>query len=124
MSDSTPVGRPSSAASEYACRARVPPPVPISSRWVRFTSTSSSTTGYTASRPRSIRLWPPTLTTVTSGRIGRSGTVSVAAANSGSLSARSISSVSSDSLVAVMGPPPQFGPAPPTLTAASDAPIG
>src|SRR5437763_1727601 len=65
----TPVGIPRSIPTLYACRARVPAPVPMIILWSGRLATSSSIIGSTADRPRSIMLWPPILTTLASGRI-------------------------------------------------------
>src|SRR5882724_6246619 len=59
-------------------RARVPAPVPRIILCRSRLATISSTSGYTALRPRSMMLWPPILTTLTHGRMAKSGVFSVA----------------------------------------------
>src|SRR5918997_670203 len=82
---STPVGMPRSIPTLYACRARVPAPVPMIILWRPRFSTISSIRGKTAARPRSIKLCPPILITFASGRIWMSELSSVRARSSWSV---------------------------------------
>src|SRR5215210_2257348 len=82
---STPVGMPRSMPTLYACRARVPAPVPMIILWLPRFSTISSIRGKTAARPRSMMLCPPILITLASGRIWMTGLSSVRARSSGSV---------------------------------------
>src|SRR5229473_2768985 len=68
------------------CLARVPAPVPRIILCRGRLATISSISGMTAARPRSMMLWPPILTTLTHGRIAKSGVSSVARCNVGSVS--------------------------------------
>src|SRR5437870_4124766 len=67
-------------------RARVPAPVPRIILCAGRLATISSINGITAARPRSMMLWPPILTTLTQGRIAKSGVSSVARRRVGSVS--------------------------------------
>ena len=72
---SAPVGRPRSSATPNTWRARIPGPVVMSMRFSAYAARSSSTTGSTASRPRSMIERPPIATTCSHGNmrmIGRS----------------------------------------------------
>ena len=67
-------------------RARVPAPVPrIILCRCKFV-TISSTSGITATRPRSMILWPPILITLAQGRMAKSGVLAVARISDASLS--------------------------------------
>src|ERR1700724_1895843 len=104
--DSTPVGMPRSRPTLSACRARVPAPWPRII-WCRpRLATISSISGKTAARPRSMKLWPPILTTLAWGRMWMGAGRPVRASSSVSDSEPSTSawpsSVSSSSLAAIM----------------------
>src|SRR5437588_708397 len=104
----TPVGIPRSIPTLYACRARVPAPVPMIILWLGRLATSSSITGNTADRPRSIMLWPPILTTLASGRIRTVGCSPVRSSNPSRVSESSTSaspnSVRSESSIRIPSP--------------------
>src|SRR3569833_1555162 len=78
------------------------------SLWSFRAETISSTSGYTAARPRSMTLCPPILITVASGRIRKFVAASTAPASSGSVSERCIRSASSSAVVFAMTKTPFF----------------